>query len=70
MQIFLVTRLEAPGKLSLKEYKTLPVGSEVFVWDKWPLDFMDKDIALTVARERQYKIRRVDRHPLRDHMKP
>ena len=69
MNIFLVTRLEAPGKLTLKEYKNLPVGSDVYVWDKWPLDFMDKDIALTVARERQYKIRRIDRHSLRDHMR-
>ena len=65
----LVTRLDIIGKLTLKQYLTLPVGSEVILWDKWPLDFMEKDIALTVARERQYKIRRVDRHPLRDHMR-
>jgi hypothetical protein len=37
MQIFLVTRLEAPGKLTLKEYKTLPVGSEVLSGTKLPM---------------------------------
>ena len=65
----LVTRLDITGKLTLKQYLTLPVGSEIILWDKWPLDFMEKDIALITARERQYKIRRVDRHPLRDHMR-
>ncbi len=65
----LVTRLDITGKLTLKQYLTLPVGSEVILWDKWPLDFMEKDIALITARERQYKIRRVDRHPLRDYMR-
>ena len=69
MQILLVTRLDAPGKLTLKEYKTLPVGSEVIIWDKAPLDFLEKDVIFTVARERQYKLRRVERHSLRDHMR-
>ena len=65
----LVTRLDITGKLTLKQYLTLPVGSEVILWDKWPLDFMEKDIALITARERQYKIRRVDRHPIQEFIK-
>jgi hypothetical protein len=69
MQIFLVTRLEAPGKLTLKEYKTLPVGSEVYIWHQAPHEFLDKDVMFVVARERQYKLRRIDRNSLRDHMR-
>jgi hypothetical protein len=65
----LVTRLDAPTKLTLKQYRSLPVGSEIIVWDKAPLDFLDKDVMFNIARERQYTIRRVDRHPLRDYFK-
>lgn len=65
----LVTRLEAPGKLTLEQYRKLPVGAEIVVWDRAPIEFMDKDIWLTIARERQYKIRRVPRHWVHEYMR-
>jgi hypothetical protein len=67
--MFLVTRLEAPGKLTLDQYRKLPVGSEVILWEKAPHDFLNKDIMFTVARERQYKLRSVPRHWTREMMK-
>lgn len=65
----LVTRLTAPGKLSLEQYLKLPVGSEIILWDKAPLEFLDKDLMFRVARERQYTIRKVERHPIREFFK-
>jgi hypothetical protein len=67
--MYIVTRLDVPGKLSFDQYRKLPIGSEVIVWDRAPLDFLDKDVMFTVARERQYKIRKVNRHWSREFMK-
>jgi hypothetical protein len=65
----LVSRLNVPDKLSLERYLKLPVGSEIILLDKAPLEFLEKDLMFRVARERQYTIRKVDRHPIREFFK-
>ena len=65
----LVTRLDVPEKLSFDQYRKLPVGSEVIIWDRAPMEFIEKDAMFIVARERQYKIRKVNRHWSREFMK-
>jgi hypothetical protein len=65
----LVTRIDIPEKLSFDQYRKLPHGSEVVIWDRPPLEFLDKDAMFTVAQERNYKLRKVNRHWVREFMK-
>jgi hypothetical protein len=65
----LVTRLDVPERITLEQYRKLPVGSEVIIWSTAPLEFLDKEVMFTIARERQYKLRSVPRHWTREMMK-
>lgn len=53
-------RIELPNYQqihSVKEYRMLPKGSEVLFAGPIPLEFLEKDVYLSVAQERGYLMR-------------